>query len=149
MWVNATQQLDALLPLLWRASWQAALLTIVVLLLQWILKDKLPARWRYNLWLIVLLRLLLPVLPESPISIYNLFAASPPRTTFPEPILSDPIAFDEIPADILNNATFFPLDALPAAPQHAHTLDAGPLPSIPTPTPAPATAIAPKPFPWR
>ena len=147
MWVNATHQLDALLPLLWRASWQAALLTIVVLLLQWILKDKLPARWRYNLWLIVLLRLLLPVLPESPISIYNLFAASPPPAIVPDPTLSDPIAFYEIPAEILNDAAFFPPEALPAAPEHAHALDAGPLPSIVNP--APATVVALKPFPWR
>jgi bla regulator protein BlaR1 len=148
MWLNATQQIASLLPLLWRASWQAALLTIVVLLLQWTLKDRLPARWRYNLWLIVLLRLLIPVLPESPLSIYNLLTPAPAATISPDP---DPITSAEIPvADVLDideAAALFAPELL-SAPELTNPIDAGSLPSTAKPDPATAVLVS-EPFPWR
>ena len=61
-----------LLEILWRASWQAALLAGMVLIVQWLLRGRLSARWRYNLWLLVLLRLLIPVTPQSSLSVFNL-----------------------------------------------------------------------------
>ncbi|MCY2951384.1 MAG: M48 family metalloprotease [Planctomycetota bacterium] len=60
-----------------RASLQAAVLVGLVLLLQWAFGRFLSARWRANLWLIVLLRLLIPVLPASPISLFNLLHLMP------------------------------------------------------------------------
>ncbi|HYO09791.1 MAG TPA: M56 family metallopeptidase, partial [Tepidisphaeraceae bacterium] len=68
-WQDVT---GALLPPLWRASWQAAVLAILVLCVQRLLGPRLPARWRYNLWALVLLRLLLPVTPQAPFSLFNL-----------------------------------------------------------------------------
>src|SRR5687768_13187901 len=79
MWLDATQ-VGTWLDWLWRSSWQAAVLVALVLLVQLLLKNRLTARWRYNLWLIVLVRLVLPVLPESPLSIYNLLSAVPSAT---------------------------------------------------------------------
>jgi len=55
------------------ATWQGSLLAVCVLALQWALRKRLPARWSYGLWGLVVVRLLLPVLPQSPTSMYALF----------------------------------------------------------------------------
>lgn len=68
---------DFLGPILWKATWQAAVLTGIVLLLQLLLRDKLSAAWRCGLWSVVLARCLLPVVPASPASLFR--SASPPR----------------------------------------------------------------------
>jgi beta-lactamase regulating signal transducer with metallopeptidase domain len=52
-------------------SWQAGLLVLLVLLVQWVFRRQLTSRWRFALWWIVLLRLLLPFSPESAISLFN------------------------------------------------------------------------------
>jgi beta-lactamase regulating signal transducer with metallopeptidase domain len=54
-----------------RASWRASVLAAVVLLVQWALGSRLPARWRHALWWLVLARLLLPSAPASPLSLFN------------------------------------------------------------------------------
>ena len=54
-----------LIELVWRSSWQAAVIALLVLAVQLLLREKLPPRWRYNLWLLVLLRLLVPVTPPA------------------------------------------------------------------------------------
>src|SRR5258705_6844299 len=63
-----------------RASWQAAVLALLILAIQWIAGSRLSARMRYNLWMLVVLRLLLPALPSSPLSIHNLLVV-PQRPT--------------------------------------------------------------------
>ena len=55
-----------------RASWQAAVLAGLVVFVQWSLRGRLSARWRYALWALVLVRLLVPTLPPSRASLYNL-----------------------------------------------------------------------------
>lgn len=71
----------SLLDWLVRASWQAAVLAALVLLVQWLWGRHLSARWRYNLWALVLIRLLMPITPASPISLFNLLNwSSPPPT---------------------------------------------------------------------
>lgn len=57
---------------LWRASWQTSILAIVVLLAQRFFRRQLTAQWRYNLWLLVVIRFLLPSSIESATSIFNL-----------------------------------------------------------------------------
>ncbi len=54
-----------------RVSCQAALVIIMVLLVQWLARRWLSARWRYNLWVLVLLRLVIPFSPESSLSVLN------------------------------------------------------------------------------
>jgi beta-lactamase regulating signal transducer with metallopeptidase domain/protocatechuate 3,4-dioxygenase beta subunit len=76
-----------------RASWQAGLLVAVVLAAQWLLRPLLTPRWRHALWFLVVARLLLPVMPPSSVSVYNLMrepvsgAALPtrPATATPTP----------------------------------------------------------------
>ncbi|MCL5096957.1 MAG: M56 family metallopeptidase [Candidatus Omnitrophica bacterium] len=57
---------------LWRASWQASVLVLLVLLTQWVFRARLTPQWRHALWWLVVIRLILPVAPESPWSIFNL-----------------------------------------------------------------------------
>ena len=59
-------------PAIWRASWQAAALAVLVVLLLRCLGDRLSPRWRFLLWGVVLMRLLLVVTPASPWSLFNL-----------------------------------------------------------------------------
>ncbi len=59
--------------MLWllRASWQSSIIILLVLGVQRIFRRHLTPRWRYRLWLLVLLRLVLPVSPASSFSIFN------------------------------------------------------------------------------
>lgn len=54
-----------------KSSGQTAVLIALVLAAQWLLQKKLAPRWRYSLWLLVLIRLMLPFSPESAFSIFN------------------------------------------------------------------------------
>jgi len=52
---------------------QASLLIFLILLVQLMLQGKLGVRWHYCLWMLLLIRLVMPWVPESRISIFNLF----------------------------------------------------------------------------
>src|SRR5262245_29926276 len=54
-----------------RASWQASVLILLLALLLWICGRKMSPAWRYGLWLLVLVRLVLPWSVESPSSLFN------------------------------------------------------------------------------
>jgi beta-lactamase regulating signal transducer with metallopeptidase domain/ankyrin repeat protein len=73
----ALSALEAAFGWVWEASWQASVLAGLVLFLQAAFRAKLNPRWRYALWLLVLVRLVLPVLPESALSLFQ-FAPAPP-----------------------------------------------------------------------
>lgn len=62
---------DSFFAWLWRASWQASVVIVLVLLAQWLLRNQLSPRWRHALWLLVVVRLVLPVSIESPLSVFN------------------------------------------------------------------------------
>ncbi|MCA9172233.1 MAG: hypothetical protein KDB23_31425, partial [Planctomycetales bacterium] len=57
---------------LWQTSWQASLLIVIVFALIGLCRDRLAPRWRHLLWCVVLARLLLPTLPASPWSLYQI-----------------------------------------------------------------------------
>src|SRR5438477_255993 len=63
---------QALFDWVWRTSLQAAVLIALVFLVQLIFGRVLSARWRYGLWLLVLLRLSMPMVPASAWSVFNL-----------------------------------------------------------------------------
>src|SRR5579863_7085625 len=84
-----------------QATLSATVLIALVLLAQAFFGRVLPARWRYALGLLVLLRLVLPVTPASSWSIFNLekhfasrrqpaemFAAALPKPPVPAPIIT-------------------------------------------------------------
>ncbi|HEV8607164.1 MAG TPA: M56 family metallopeptidase [Tepidisphaeraceae bacterium] len=74
-WLNAP--VDWLL----RTTWQAAILALLVLTVTWLLRRRLPPSARYALLLLVAARLLLPITPQSPFSIFNLIQTSNKTST--------------------------------------------------------------------
>jgi beta-lactamase regulating signal transducer with metallopeptidase domain len=85
------------------ASWQASLLAILVLAVQAALGRRLNPRWRHALWLLVLLRLILPTLPESNLSLYRFAPAEPPlhlAAPPPAPAIAPPIPASTTPAPL-------------------------------------------------
>ena len=64
--------LSVLFQWLLRATLQGSLLVCLILATKLALRERLPARWHYCLWLILLVRLSLPWAPQSRLSIYNL-----------------------------------------------------------------------------
>jgi beta-lactamase regulating signal transducer with metallopeptidase domain len=78
-----------------QSSWQAALLVGVVVLVQLIMRNQLSPAWKYGLWLLVIARLCLPILPESSFSVFNYgfssISTSSPVAQFAEnPAAADP-----------------------------------------------------------
>lgn len=69
--MELTTFIDRLPGLVWRASWQASVLVLLVLAAQWLCGRRLAPKWRYALWLLVVVRLLLPVTPPSRWSLFN------------------------------------------------------------------------------
>lgn len=69
--MNLAPLMDLLLDWLWRASWQASVLIGLVLLVQALLRSKLTPQWRSALWWLVLIRLVMPVVPQTPWSLFN------------------------------------------------------------------------------
>src|SRR5690349_8146647 len=63
--------LDSVAAAVWRASWQAAALAVVVAVLVRYCGERLAPRWRYLLWSVVVLRLLFVATPSSPWSAFN------------------------------------------------------------------------------
>ena len=61
--------------LLW-ISIQSSVLIVLIVLVQKVLRHRLPIRWHYLIWLLLLVRLAIPWLPESKISIFNLVPKS-------------------------------------------------------------------------
>jgi beta-lactamase regulating signal transducer with metallopeptidase domain/Tol biopolymer transport system component len=62
-----------------RSSLQASILIFLILLTQLILRRRLGARWCQALWLLLLLRMVLPWAPQSRISIFSLIQRSLPQ----------------------------------------------------------------------
>lgn len=55
----------------WQASLAGAVLAVLVVVLQLAFGRTMPPRWRYVLWLLVVGRLLMPVVPPSSFSVFN------------------------------------------------------------------------------
>jgi bla regulator protein BlaR1 len=92
----AAQAVDWLIS----TSWQAAVLALLVVAAQWMFRRVLTARWRYLLWFLVVGRLLIPSLPESPTSVYRYVPSSPAKAMmFAESLSpSDSLKADAPPA---------------------------------------------------
>ncbi|MEZ0299505.1 MAG: M56 family metallopeptidase [Candidatus Methylacidiphilales bacterium] len=76
--------LEPLFQWLVAASFRASLMACAVLALQLVLSRWLPARWRYALWLPVIVVLAAPALPSSPWSVENRFIMRSSATSVTE-----------------------------------------------------------------
>lgn len=56
-----------------QTSWQAAVLVGLIWLVQSICGKRLSPGWRYSLWLLLVVRLLMPAMPASALSLFNLY----------------------------------------------------------------------------
>jgi beta-lactamase regulating signal transducer with metallopeptidase domain len=56
-----------------KTTLQASLLIVLIMLVRSVVRGKLDVRWHYFLWIVLLIRLVMPWAPESRISIFNLF----------------------------------------------------------------------------
>ena len=91
--------IDTFFSWLLQSTAQASIVICIILILQWLLRNKLNARWHYGLWLLLLVRMLLPWAPQSPTSIFNLWQADTPQHI--ETIIPDiPTEYIEPPATI-------------------------------------------------
>ena len=98
--------LETVLMRLAHASWQAAVLGLLVFLVSWALRGRLEARWRYCLWLVVLARMALPVAPPAPWSLFRLAhwsSASPTTNSTYAQVIDAPVV-EESPAAIETTA---------------------------------------------
>jgi beta-lactamase regulating signal transducer with metallopeptidase domain len=64
---------NAFLMWLWRASWQASAMIVLVLVAQVLLSKQLTPPWRHVLWFLVVIRLALPWSVESRLSLFTWF----------------------------------------------------------------------------
>src|SRR5262245_18521317 len=60
-----------------RASWEGAVLALLVVGVQLLLRKKLPAHWSFALWWLVIVRLVLPATIPTRWSPFNLFSRPP------------------------------------------------------------------------
>src|SRR5687768_14545340 len=83
-----------------RTSWQAAVLVALVAIVQVAFRRVLPPRWAFALWMLVVVRLLMPVLPASPWRVFNVaMPGGPARNAVVEP--AQPQAADGITVKIV------------------------------------------------
>jgi beta-lactamase regulating signal transducer with metallopeptidase domain/5-hydroxyisourate hydrolase-like protein (transthyretin family) len=79
-----TTLLESIGPAVWRASWQGAILALLIMCLLRVLGERLSPQWRYLLWSVVVARLLLVAAPAAPWSAFNLVpwtpVSGPPQT---------------------------------------------------------------------
>ncbi len=68
---------DFVLKWLLESGWQSACMAVCVWLVLAVLGRRVPPAWRYGLWLLVAVRMLLPSLPESPASVYRVIPPTP------------------------------------------------------------------------
>lgn len=97
-----TTSVSDFLMALGRSSAEAGILIILVLGVQWFFRKRLTPRWQCALWLLVVIRLLLPFSLSSATSVFNLL----PRWTRPEPTGSTVVAPPTSPASA--SPTSFP-----------------------------------------
>ena len=63
-----------------QTTWQAAVLAVLILVAQWLFRHRLSAGWRYGLWLLLVVRLLMPASPPASFSVFNFAKVEVPLT---------------------------------------------------------------------
>jgi beta-lactamase regulating signal transducer with metallopeptidase domain len=79
MMESLTIQLRPFFEWLLRTTLQASMLICLILLFQVVLRSRLGARWHYFLWLLLLIRMAMPWVPQSRVSMFNLIPQLVPQ----------------------------------------------------------------------
>lgn len=135
----------SLVDWLLETSVQVAVLVAAILAAQLLLRRWLTPRWRYGLWLLVPVRLVMPVLPPSPVSVFNAMESEPLAVaTAPAEIPVPPLDLGPSPgpADPVAGADLEPPRPEPSRSRAAPELAGLPQLAAPPPTPA-------EPWPWE
>ncbi|CAN5549284.1 hypothetical protein BH10PLA2_BH10PLA2_18620 [soil metagenome] len=109
------QALDTAQKWLLSAELQAAVLCLVVLLVQFGLRGRLQARWRFALWLLVLTRLAIPMLPFPQWNLVSWVPASS-RTPIDASIASSVLNENLLVSSHEESSATAPSPAVPVAP---------------------------------
>lgn len=117
--MNMHSILSATADWLIETTWQVAVMAALVLIAQTLLRPWLSPRARYAMWMLVALRLAIPLLPASPWSIYNLAHASAP-TSPPRAIFS---VGGEVVSPPITSARPLNHVAVTAVPAHISSID--------------------------
>src|SRR5665648_488968 len=80
-----------------KSSIMASILAVLILLVKYALRNKLDAKWQYAIWMLLIIRLLMPYDIQSPWSIYSLL----PKSSVISPIVNQ-IKIPDIKAQIGN-----------------------------------------------
>ena len=72
--------IDLVAAALFETAWKGTLLVAFALVVHRVARNRIPPRWLAALLFVAVLRLLLPVAPQSSVSVFNLFRASSPAT---------------------------------------------------------------------
>jgi beta-lactamase regulating signal transducer with metallopeptidase domain len=91
----------AILSWLFETTIKGSVLVVVVAALSWLIGRRVDARWRHLLWVVVLIRLLMPVAPESSFSIFNLVPAENAQPSPRVMLRPAPVAAADGPAGIV------------------------------------------------
>ena len=83
---------NAAVAALLHASWQAGVLALVVLAVSAVAGRRLDPRVRFGLWLLVFVRLAMPVVPAAPWSMFGWFSTGPVELVIPADGISVPAA---------------------------------------------------------
>src|SRR5665213_1301949 len=104
--------LDGIFRWVLQSSWQAAVLVGLIMLAQLLLRKRLSSSWRYGLWLLLLVRLLMPFSPQSAFSIFNVTRAAPfhPFAPYALPVT---VGAPYSPVNYFNGTPQLPLVAAP------------------------------------
>jgi len=69
--MTAMTELSKAFAWIFKTSWQAAVIALILLIVQFLLRNRLSPSWRHGLWFLLVARLLIPMTPGSAISIFN------------------------------------------------------------------------------
>lgn len=70
-------------------SFNASILALIIILVKKIFNKALTPKWHYYIWLLLIIRLLVPFYIESPTSIYSLFSPTAKKINLPQKIIKN------------------------------------------------------------
>lgn len=88
--------MSPLLGWLLKTTVQGSVLITLIFAIKWLLRARLTARWQYALWLLLLVQLASPWMPQSRLSLSSLIFNSVPRSHFTV-MTGNPVSHHEVP----------------------------------------------------